>query len=110
MIVRGSLTVSASQSRLFCCNKCQFFKVLVHFGTNQFADLTFAFSAVKIAAVFLHDVLRAAGTRVDGGSDFSLIDVVANANDHENYLRQSANECQVLYCHDSMSNLLRRGA
>lgn len=94
MIVRGSLKESASQSRLFSGYKFFTFNALIHFRSDKIAHVALAGTAVKTAAIFRENFPWAAGSSVYRLASASFVDVIADANDHENDLHDYANDCQ----------------
>lgn len=84
MIVRGSLRESANQLRLFGGYKCCIFKALIHFRRDEFAHLALACAAIKIAAIPSQNIAGPRRASIDCLTGLALIDVIADANDHEN--------------------------
>ena len=87
MKVRSNCSESANQSRLLSRDKVLSFNAFIHFSGDKLTHGTFACSAIKIATILTQNLNWAACTVIDGLARAFLVDVVANANDHENYLQ-----------------------
>ena len=87
MRVRNICSASANQSRLLSGNKSNCFNALVHFLGEKLAHGAFAGSAIKIATILAQNITRATCTGIHSLARALFVDVVANANDHENNLQ-----------------------
>ena len=88
MKVRSNCSETANQSRLFSRDKINAFNAFVHFGNKEISHGAFAGAAIKVAAIFRQYLTRTARTGINGRAGFLLVDIVANANDHESHLQQ----------------------
>ena len=86
MKVRSNCSESANQSRLLSGDKVNTFNAFVHFVGNERAHRAFAFPAIKITSILGQHLTRAARASVYGFARRLAVNVVADANDHENYL------------------------
>lgn len=96
MKVRNSLRESANQSRLLSGDKLNIFRVLVHFRRDERTHSAFALAAVEIASIVKKNLTRAARTGIDRGFGGFFVDTVTDANDHENQLQLTENDCQLI--------------
>lgn len=87
MKVRHILRETANQSRLLSGDKVNTFNAFIHFGSDKLTHGTFACSAIKIAAILAQNLNWAACTVIHGLAGAFLVDIIANANDHANYLQ-----------------------
>ena len=87
MKVRSNCSETANQSRLLSCDKLNAFNALVHFGGDKFAHGAFALSAIKLAPILGQYFTWAARTSINRRAGFLLVNIVADANDHESHLQ-----------------------
>ena len=85
--MRSNCSASANQSRLLSGDKVNTFNAFIHFGGDKLTHGAFACSAIKFATILAQNLNWAACTVIDGLACALFVDVVANANDHENYLQ-----------------------
>tara|TARA_R110000851_G_scaffold97967_3_gene212207 strand:- start:1642 stop:2028 length:387 start_codon:yes stop_codon:yes gene_type:complete len=84
--------------RLFGRDQGRADRALVHLFGDDLADGAAAFSALELAPVMRLHGFGAAGPGVDGGPDALAVDTVADTDDHENHLHDTANDCQSGFC------------
>jgi hypothetical protein len=88
MKVRSNCRESENQSRLLSGDKLNAFNAFVHLCGNKFTHCAFAGAAIKITPVFSQHFAWATCASVHRSFGGFLIDIVADANDHENDLQQ----------------------
>jgi hypothetical protein len=84
--------------RLFGGDQGRADRALVHLFGDDLADGAAAFSALELAPVMRLHGFGAARPGVDGGADALAVDTVADTDDHENHLHDTANDCQSGFC------------
>lgn len=91
MIVRNICSESANHSRLLGGNKINTFNALIHLGGDKFPHGAFAFSAIKITPIMGQNFPGPPGASVYGSFGCPSVNVVTDANDHENHLQEEKN-------------------